>query len=394
MDSISNKNYQTLNTKMNASMESMEKKKVFFIMPFQDEFFEVYEMVKTEFSDSFEFSNAEAEGNQQNVLKDVIQPIYDADVIVADLTGLNPNVMYELGLAHAFNKKTITITQDDLSKLPFDLKQYRAKDYNTHFKKFAELIDYLRVNLKGAIDNSVIYGNPVKDFIGLNNITNVPWFSNEATIELPDESDKGFLDFMADIESNTELLTTNINEMTQDMNEMAKGISHSTSEINRINGNGGNGTASFIRKETRKAASHIETFSQKLKAHNKSMLPLWDEIEKNTLGLLENPFSEKAENKPGLINYLKSLYDLKGIVPQSAKSISELRTEMEGIVGIERSMNQAVRFANEDLITYVNFTERLCASIDKILAKAKFVVGEIDYDKINIQEQQSHLKKE
>ena len=122
----------------------MNKKKVFVIMPFQDEYFEVYEMLKSEFKDEYEFSNANDEGNPQNIMKDVIQPIYEADIVLADLTGLNPNVMYELGLAHSFNRKTIVITQDDLNTLPFDLKQYRAKDYSTHFKKFADLIEYLR----------------------------------------------------------------------------------------------------------------------------------------------------------------------------------------------------------------------------------------------------------
>ena len=68
----------------------------------------------------------------------------------------------------------------------------------------------------------------------------------------------------------------------------------------------------------------------------------------------------------------------------SAESISGLRATMQGIVGIERSLNQAVRFANEDLTTYVNFTERLCASIEKILAKARFVVGDIDYEYIEL----------
>ena len=91
----------------------MEKKKVFVIMPFKDEFFEVYEMLKMQFSERFEFNNAGEEGNQQNVLKDIIQPLYEADIVIADLTGLNANVMYELSLAHSFNKKTIIITQDD-----------------------------------------------------------------------------------------------------------------------------------------------------------------------------------------------------------------------------------------------------------------------------------------
>ncbi len=100
----------------------MEKSKVFVIMPFSDDFFESYEMLKEHFQDDFEFSHAGDEDNQQNILADIISPIYAADVILADLTGLNPNVMYELGLAHSFNKKTIIITRDDLGKLPFDLK--------------------------------------------------------------------------------------------------------------------------------------------------------------------------------------------------------------------------------------------------------------------------------
>ena len=73
--------------------------------------------------------------------------------------------MYELGIAHSLNKKTVMITRDNLSTLPFDLKQYRAKDYSTHFKKFQELIDYLNKNFHGAVDGSVIFSNPVSDFI-------------------------------------------------------------------------------------------------------------------------------------------------------------------------------------------------------------------------------------
>ena len=351
-------------------------------MPFQEQFFEVYEMLKMEFSESFDFSNAGEEGNQQNILKDIIQPIFEADVIIADLTGLNPNVMYELGLAHALNKKTITITQDELSKLPFDLKQYRAKDYSTHFKKFAELIDYLKSNLFGAIDNTVLYGNPVKDFLSAAGIKDILWFSEQESVKLPDETEKGFLDFLADIESSAEKLTKNINDMTSEMQEMGDGISKCASEIARVNKSGGSGRASFARKETKKAANYVEAFSLKLRAHNKSIAEQWDEIEKNTLGLIENSFSAKDENKENLINYLKSLHSLKSSALLSANSIEGLRESMKGIVGIERSMNQAVRFANEDLTTYVDFTDRLCTSVNKILTRARFVVGDVEYEKV------------
>ena len=203
------------------------KKRVFVIMPFQEEFFEMYEMLKMEFSDNYEFINAGDEGNQQNILRDIIEPIYQSDIIIADLTGLNPNVMYELGIAHTFNKKTIIITKDDLAQLPFDLKQYRAKDYSTHFKRFAELIDYLKVNMDGAINGTVLYSNPVKDFMALTGIDNGNRFC-DPPLDLEDNTDKGFLDFLAEIEEKADSLAKDIQTMTKEMEDMSSGVSKST----------------------------------------------------------------------------------------------------------------------------------------------------------------------
>ena len=53
----------------------------------------MYEMIKMKFAEKYEFTNAGEEGNQQNIMRDIIEPIYRADVVIADLTGLNPNVM-------------------------------------------------------------------------------------------------------------------------------------------------------------------------------------------------------------------------------------------------------------------------------------------------------------
>ena len=99
----------------------MKKAKVFVIMPFTDEFFESYEMLKEHFENEFDFSHAGDEDNQQNILADIISPIYEADVVLADLTGLNPNVMYELGIAHSFNKKTIVTVSYTHLTLPTTL---------------------------------------------------------------------------------------------------------------------------------------------------------------------------------------------------------------------------------------------------------------------------------
>ncbi|MCL2671219.1 MAG: hypothetical protein FWF10_04185 [Clostridiales bacterium] len=357
----------------------MDKKKVFMMMPFKNEFYEVFEMLKCTFFDEFEFSHAGEEGNQQNILRDIIQPIYEANVIIADLTGLNPNVLYELGIAHTFNKKTIVITQDDLAALPFDLKQYRAKSYSTHFKQFTELVGYLSSNLRGAIDNSVDYGNPVKDFLTLEGVKTADWFSERICIPMKEDSEKGFIDFLVDIEYDTNSLSSSIVAMANELNEMTDGISRSTREINRVSNEGSSsGTATFIRKETKKVAKYVEEFSRKLKKRNSDLPNLWDSIEINILGLLENEFAASENNKQHMRDYLKKLLTMKKAIIEGGLSIEGLRASMQGNRGIERSLNQAIKFAEEDLATFSEIYNRIQASIDKIIKKSFFIIGSLN----------------
>lgn len=149
------------------------RKTVFMIMPFGERFFSVYRDLKEKFAADYVFTNAGDNENQHNILRDIVERICRADIVIADLTGPNANVMYELGVAHTLNKKTIMITQDSLSDLPFDLKQYRAKDYSEHFESYNELVRYLRKSLQGAFDGSVFYSNPVTDFMKLSGLENV-----------------------------------------------------------------------------------------------------------------------------------------------------------------------------------------------------------------------------
>jgi hypothetical protein len=52
-----------------------------------------------------------------------------AEVVVADITGNNPNVFYELGLAHALGKEVILLAQGD-EHAPFDVSTSRVLRYD------------------------------------------------------------------------------------------------------------------------------------------------------------------------------------------------------------------------------------------------------------------------
>lgn len=54
----------------------------------------------------------------------LLAELLNARVVIADLTGRNPNVFYELGITHSFARPLISIA-DSASSLPFDAKDER-----------------------------------------------------------------------------------------------------------------------------------------------------------------------------------------------------------------------------------------------------------------------------
>jgi hypothetical protein len=63
-----------------------------------------------------------------SINKSVIEHIYRADLVVADLTDLNPNVFYELGVRHALRNGTILVALEG-TKPPFDVGDLRVVFY-------------------------------------------------------------------------------------------------------------------------------------------------------------------------------------------------------------------------------------------------------------------------
>ena len=96
---------------------------VFVLMPFEKSFDDIYKFgIKGAAADV----GAYAERLDEQIFSDgildrVFNQINRADVIVADMTGRNANVFYEVGYAHALGKIVLLLTQhaDDI---PFDLK--------------------------------------------------------------------------------------------------------------------------------------------------------------------------------------------------------------------------------------------------------------------------------
>jgi hypothetical protein len=103
---------------------------VFVLMPFKAAMVPVYEdhIKPTCASLRLTVRRADDFFTADRVVEDIWSAIASARLIIADCTGRNPNVFYEIGLAHTIGKPTILLTQRE-EDIPFDLRHWRYISY-------------------------------------------------------------------------------------------------------------------------------------------------------------------------------------------------------------------------------------------------------------------------
>jgi hypothetical protein len=109
------------------------------------------------------------EGGSGNVMDRVLLGLEQADILIADLTGNSPNVLYELGVYHSFGKPYILVKEEVpgvvTERTPFDVREnkyhvVRLNDVSLAIPQLTALLD----ELIAAIDKTEYFGNPVTDF--------------------------------------------------------------------------------------------------------------------------------------------------------------------------------------------------------------------------------------
>ena len=175
------------------------------------------DLIKPALEDAgYEVARADTRLDQQSIMRGIIQGIASADLIIADLSVVNANVFYELGLCHGLRKPTVLITQS-LDEVPFDLRPYKVQIYDTRFDKIHELREALKDIGEKHKTGQIEFGSPIIDFFPSNQMLQEIRGSDVSVEERPKESsvgenqlefeEKGVLDYSADIEAAFEELS-------------------------------------------------------------------------------------------------------------------------------------------------------------------------------------------
>jgi nucleoside 2-deoxyribosyltransferase len=103
----------------------------FVLMPFDPQFSDIYKLgiqaVATECGVVAE--RVDEQTFSETILERIYRQIDNADFVIADMTGRNPNVFYEVGYAHARDKLCTLLTQS-ADDIPFDLRHHRHIVYD------------------------------------------------------------------------------------------------------------------------------------------------------------------------------------------------------------------------------------------------------------------------
>lgn len=124
----------------------------FVIMPFKDEEFPqkwYKEFLKPFIEQEFNIECLRVDDDMLPYKIDdkIYTYILEAKFVLAEISTLNPNVMYELGMAHILNKDVILLTKEDSKKIPFDVDKIPVFKYEDE----ENLKDRLRKAIPGLM---------------------------------------------------------------------------------------------------------------------------------------------------------------------------------------------------------------------------------------------------
>lgn len=107
------------------------------------------------------FPNLVSNADEVGIIhKRIIQNLYDNPVVVCDVSGKNPNVMFELGMRLAFDKPTIII-KDDKTPYSFDTSAIEHLEYprDLRFSKIVEFKQKLTAKIVATHERAEKDGN-------------------------------------------------------------------------------------------------------------------------------------------------------------------------------------------------------------------------------------------
>jgi hypothetical protein len=303
-------------------------------------------------------------------MREIISGIAKADLVVADLTTLNANVFYELGLCHGLRIPTILIAQS-MDDVPFDLRPYKIQLYDTRFDKIHKLTTALTDIGERHRAGDLVFGSPVVDFfpsVGDSEETESELATDSLEVLGEDTEEKGILDYSAEIETAFDDLTEILTTIGQENEKIT-----SKSEIHRkhfeeLNVNPSPGSAAQKQKVGLLMASDMNLCSKRFEEELPRFERAVNTLDEGFNGLMTLAMQAKNEDKQKIGHFREQIAGFLESSEVPITSFRDLRDTVAGLTGISKDVNRASRRLAQALNGIVQNLENIKAFAIRVIA--------------------------
>lgn len=347
----------------------------FVIMPFGADFKEVYEafLMPTLQDAGFTVRRADDLSDQRSILRDILELLHKSSLVVADLTNLNPNVFYELGIAHAFGQRVILLTQD-IEELPFDLRSYRVIQYDTHFHRIEEAKQNLHKTAGGALRGTITFGSPISDYMPALQVADA---ARETTVAQTDTSpdretapassteEPGWLDRLDGLVTGYDNLTSQLHSVNEATAAIGTETQDYSARLHRINSTAGRARTSAARALASQYGRRLEQYGEDLSAANSVYETVLSETQNSIEFIISRGVVRTDEDETELRGYLQTLRELISSADSAGENLRRMRMILRDIEGIESGMTRAARVVGNELDRFVGNIEQTVAAAQR-----------------------------
>lgn len=356
--------------------------KAFVLMPFEPEFDSIYsKLIEAPLKEiGYIVTRADSTLDQQNILADIIRGIIDSDLIVADLTTRNENVLYELGLSHALKKPTVLVAQS-MDDIPFDLRSYRVQVYSTHFERVPDFTRALQDIGGRHKRGEVQFGNPITDFAPQLGMPIESTSARGAEREQPRPEvgeeiaeENGFLDFIVQGEQASNEIGRVFSELAEETAALGNRIKEHSGRVDALQSNPTPGAAAEAHKIALLAATDMNSYAGKIEAALPGLNLSIDNQASNFYGYL-TWLEPSTESDKQAVRGLREV--IEKLLEQTTGALESTRSYRDAVRGLKSMrISRAMNTASGRLIKALDGIVSAMEKAEAFCSRAVFLLDE------------------
>ncbi|WP_433327410.1 hypothetical protein [Spirillospora sp. CA-294931] len=259
------------------------------------------------------------------ITEQVRRYLSEADLVIADVSGANANVMYELGMRHATGRPTILL--GERGQLPFNIAAVRTIQFEREPNGLISARKVLERTLKAVLQEGLDVLTPTRI---------IRPEDSDQTQEVEDQP--GLLENYALIESGLEELTDDFDTLTKSIEQISVIMEAATSEILRLNGE--NVPASARVSHVARLAKELADPADCMEATSTQLSERMQTVDSAIRGILDFTSTvDPADQPEGTAEFLEILVGFAATATENLRAVEEFAV----IVDSARKFSRVLR---------------------------------------------------